>query len=166
MAVYISNDLRKFLPGLRVFSERVHSHVRNKRATDTRKKMPVDEKLAAASVLYIQSARYSRIVEMKEGSDSWERESSGLGSRERCYQCDEGTRRSLRIIESYDCLFRASAIRRLQLPLNLALTYQLIAPSFYEFPSANRQDDDITPGSLSSLPLVSLHFFPVDNCVL
>jgi len=46
-----------------------------------------------------------------ERSDSWERESNGLGSRERCYQCDEGTRRSLRIIESYDCLFCASAIR-------------------------------------------------------
>jgi len=52
MAVYISNDLRKFLPGLEVFSERVHSHVRNKCATDTRKKMPVDEKSAAASVVY------------------------------------------------------------------------------------------------------------------
>lgn len=54
-----------------------------------------------------------------------------LGSRERCYQRDEETKRSLRIIESYDCLFRASL--SLATPAGSACqprVYQLmIAPS-------------------------------------
>lgn len=86
------------------------SHIRNKRTAVEEEKNARGWKIGSC-LLYIQSARYLQIVEMKEGSDSWERESSGLGSRERCYQRDEGTKRGLRIIESYDCLFRASAIR-------------------------------------------------------
>lgn len=146
MTVYISNDPRRSLSSLWAFSERIRSHVRNKRAAVARKKCPW-MKNRQLPLLYIQSTRYSQIVELREDSDSWERESSGLGSRERCYQRDEGTRRSLRIIESYDCLFRASAIRGCS--SRWAQRSFVLRINWSRLPSANRQDDDITTGSQS-----------------
>lgn len=151
MAVCISN-LSKPLPCLGIFSS-VVTFVIN--APRTREKKCPWMKNRQLLLLYIQSARFSQIVEMREGSDSWERESSGPGSRERCYQSDEGTKRSLRIIESYDCLFRASAIR--------GCNSRWIQYSLSSYVSADRllssanfllwisQDDDITTRSQSFL---------------
>lgn len=93
-----SNDLKKLLPGSRVFSP-VRHHARDARRIKNR------ELLLPYTISEI----------FADGGEGRDRPGTRqqLESRERCYQRDEETKRSLRIIESYDCLFRASL---LQLP--------------------------------------------------
>lgn len=69
----------------------------------------MDEKSVAASVVYNQLGIY--LGRMGREEVTTDGKSGELGSSERCYQHDEGARRSLRIIGSYDCLSRAPAIR-------------------------------------------------------
>lgn len=116
--------------------------------------MAVDEKLVAASAVYNQ-ARCIRRMGRERGekiATDGTGKSGGLGSRERCYQHDEGARRSLRIIGSYDCLSRAPAICDCKLPWVqlFASTYQLtIAPSAI----STRRADGITSGGQPCAPL-------------
>lgn len=59
----------------------------------------------------IQSARYSQIAQRRGEIATVGTRKLSRESRERCYQRDEEVGRNLRVIESYDYLFRASASR-------------------------------------------------------
>lgn len=148
-----------------LLSESVVTFLINAVRAGARKKICSWMKNRQPPPLYIQSARYSQIVEMKEGSDSWERESSGLESRERCYQRDEGTRRSLRIIESYDCLFRASVIRDCssrRTRRSVILCTYVSADRSFILRIVKTTILRLEASLSSCVPLISSHFFLLD----